>query len=945
MPNISNNRSKNILNASTAFGLVSAIGQSAFAYAAHSTQPPATITSAPQQIGQRQETTQETVTNPGNYERPPVQSGHATPSTKQHVGSSPRSNEADELSPIIVTGSHIRGKVAAGANLEIYDARTLEQSGYATVQDFFQVLPQNFQGGGGSEDPSAGDLRSSNQLGGSSINLRGLGADSTLILINGRRVPASGLSGNFVDISTIPQTAIERIELLADGASALYGSDAVGGVVNFILRKDFDGAESRFRYGRSTSGGVDEYRAAQVFGRSWSSGNALVSYEYYERDPLKYHDRHFTRTADLRPRGGEDYRHTFSNPGNILDPTTFMPAYAIPANQNGRSLTIGQLIPNTLNFWDINPGSDLLPRQRRHSIYLTAEQEINSVVSTLAELRFSERKSLFFTETYFTTLTVPETNPFLVDPFNVGYAEIDYDLTADLGLTETDSRVRTYGATIGTNIDFNTWRWETHFTYGREESKNQYDDIDFQALTQALADPDPNTAFNPFGDGSATNPATLAKLLQPVSRRPISNIINVNSLISGPITTLNGRDISLAVGLDYRNEKFSYKQYLADFLQRRQSLSRNIYAAFGEIHAPLVSPTDQVFGVRSLDLSLAGRAEKYSDGGTTYNPRVGVSWHPVEGLRLNATYAESFRAPNLIEQSDALNGSSISVLPDPASPTGRTRTLVLSGNNPNMDSETAETWTIGIEVQPSVLPGFKAKATYFDTIYTNRIARPDSLATILGLENRYRDIITRNPPPNLLAQLCNQPIFRGNPAACTPELVKAVVDFRLQNMAASSVRGIDVSINYSHDFFGTSASIGARGTHLIDYKFKQSPLSPYFETVDTLANPVDLRAQVYASAAIEGASATVILNYTDSYKNPQSERQNKINSFTTLDLTIGVRLSRELKIDKDGKYQANLSITNIFADSPPFADNGLGYDASNADPLGRVVSLEAKIIW
>lgn len=239
----------------------------------------------------------------------------------------PENSDADT---IVVTGTHIRGALAAGANVDIYDSKDIERSGYATVQEFISALPQNFQGGGGSEDFSEGGLTGSNVLGGSSVNLRGLGSDSTLVLINGRRPPTSGLRSDFVDISTIPQTAIARIEILPDGASALYGSDAVGGVVNFILRKDFDGAETRLRYGLATDGNVDEVRVAQALGRSWEGGHFLVGYEFYRREHLKYTDRSFTSTFDLRPIGGLDRRYITSNPGNILDLFTLMPVYAIP---------------------------------------------------------------------------------------------------------------------------------------------------------------------------------------------------------------------------------------------------------------------------------------------------------------------------------------------------------------------------------------------------------------------------------------------------------------------------------------------------------------------------------------------------------------------------------------------------------------------------------------
>ena len=292
---------------------------------------------------------------------------------------------ASELKPITVTGTHIRGARAAGAQLEIYTREDLDRSGYATVQDFIHTLPQNFQGGGGSEDASTGTLGTSNHFSGSSINLRGLGADSTLVLLNGRRMPNAGLEGNFIDISLLPQAAIERIEILPDGASALYGSDAIGGVVNFIMRKDYSGAETRLRYGRATESNTDEYRLSQAFGGTWSSGHAFISYEFYRRDFLTYGDRDYARSLDLRSQGGADYRYTLSSPGNILDLATFQPAYAIPSGQDGRNLTVDDLLPNQTNYQDRNPRGSLLPKQTRHSLFASEEQSITDNITIFAD--------------------------------------------------------------------------------------------------------------------------------------------------------------------------------------------------------------------------------------------------------------------------------------------------------------------------------------------------------------------------------------------------------------------------------------------------------------------------------------------------------------------------------------------------------------------------------
>src|SRR6185437_8064935 len=148
---------------------------------------------------------------------------------------------------------------------------------------------------------------------GSGINLRGLGVAATLVLVNGHRQPLSGLNGDFVDVSNIPMAAVDRIELLPDGASAAYGSDAIAGVVNIIMKDHFDGAETQVRYG-GAPGGRDDVTASQLLGTHWSSGNMMLVYQYQDTTELSAKARGYAANADKRPYGGADYRTYFTYP-------------------------------------------------------------------------------------------------------------------------------------------------------------------------------------------------------------------------------------------------------------------------------------------------------------------------------------------------------------------------------------------------------------------------------------------------------------------------------------------------------------------------------------------------------------------------------------------------------------------------------------------------------
>ena len=201
---------------------------------------------------------------------------------------------AVRLEEVIVTGSHIRGAQNLSSPVIAFDREDIEASGYATTQQLIQSLPQNVNNISDTTFDSRNGGQSATPYMGAGVNLRGLGGESTLVLVNGRRLAAAG-KGDFVDISLIPLSAIERVEVLTDGASAIYGSDAVGGVVNIILRNDVDGAETRLRYGSATQGAHTELQVGQMLGSAWDAGQALFSYEYLRRTALNSSERDFVR--------------------------------------------------------------------------------------------------------------------------------------------------------------------------------------------------------------------------------------------------------------------------------------------------------------------------------------------------------------------------------------------------------------------------------------------------------------------------------------------------------------------------------------------------------------------------------------------------------------------------------------------------------------------------
>jgi outer membrane receptor protein involved in Fe transport len=223
--------------------------------------------------------------------------------------------EQADNTEIIVTGSRIAQARDQFQQTVTQTREEMDLAGQGTVAEVLASLPQNFGGGVSGDTTRGGNLLGP---GGASINLRGLPPSATLTLLSGRRVAPSGGDGSYVDISVIPTVAIDRIEVLADGASAIYGSDAVAGVANVILRRSYEGAETRMRFGTTTQGGGEDVLLSQIVGANWNGGSALISYEYQHQDRIDANDRDFARSApdpnDLSP---QNERHSIYAAGSV----------------------------------------------------------------------------------------------------------------------------------------------------------------------------------------------------------------------------------------------------------------------------------------------------------------------------------------------------------------------------------------------------------------------------------------------------------------------------------------------------------------------------------------------------------------------------------------------------------------------------------------------------
>lgn len=855
-----------------------------------------------------------------------------------------------QLEQVNVTGSLIHGVQDVVAPLVYLKQQQLAQVSYATVQDALYSLPI-VSLNGPREDLGIDD----NSQYGAGLDLRGLGVGATLVLVNGYRQPLSGLNGDFVDVSTIPWSAVDHIEVLPDGASALYGSDAVAGVVNLIMRDDFEGAETHLRYGTAI-GGRREVLASQLVGTRWSSGHAMLAYQYSDTTPLDAASRPYAANADKTPYGGGNYETYYSSPANILNPATLQPAYGIPAGQNGHDLAAAAL-PTAINLQNQFAQEQLFPDVMAHEVYTTATQDMDEKLQLFFEGRFTERDAL---RSYFPNsqiLVVPPSNPFYVNPFaGVPYTLVAYNFSQDYGPIVFAAKSRVYVGTAGMRIRLaETWQATLSESYGRQSLRSdEYNVADPAALAASLADPNPATAFDPFGAGSSTSAHTLAAIRRDYPTHAVSTVEYTRVVADGSLFNMPAGEAKIAVGLERREEGLSHD--VADPLSPYeqsvpQSYARHISSLFSQVALPLAGNPTNPRAVPRLELVGAGRYEHYSDFGSAFNPTVSIRWIPVESLKLRGSWGRSFRAPKLDDLYDTSNSLAASVvLPDPKSPTGRSLALVEQGSNRNLKQETAKTWTVGVDFAPPILPGSTFSLTYYSIDYQNRIAQPaaDNPFAILVNENEWAAVITRNPSRAQVDAICSSADYQGSVSACLASSPAVIIDGRLANLARTHTTGVDLQAGGYFSGPWGSIDLGFTGNYVLKFDQYVTADSAPADIVNTINNPQGLRLRGTVEwnregPRLPGPGFGLTVNHTGGYRNPGSTLVPHVSPWTTVDARVVYRTRPDAGWLSGMEF--SLNAVNVLNHDPPFVDDEFGYDLYNVQALGRVVSADVSKRW
>ena len=418
--------------------------------------------------------------------------------------------------------------------------------------------------------------------------------------------------------------------------------------------------------------------------------------------------------------------------------------------------------------------------------------------------------------------------------------------------------------------------------------------------------------------------------------------------------------VKAVLGVHYRSESADLERVIlaTDSVSLDSDRKRDVFAAFGEIYAPLITEQHAVPGINRLAVTVAARFEDYDDVGSSFDPKFGAVWSPFEGLSIRGTYGTSFRAPRLDQLIDDVAVASLGVFVDPLSPFGESVALDVFGAGSNdLNPEEAESWTVGIDIDHDSLKGFRFRGTYFNVAYDNRVGQASaSFDSEFRFTNFPAEPI-RNPDSEVIQGFVDRAGIFFNFADFFPALgpldladVTVILDERPQNVSISNVEGIDLQVNYELFTNMGDLSFSFNSTILTEFTQQFSTLTPINDLLDTFGNPANLRIRggvVWtASPAIIALNVNHVGGYTDDESTGGSV---PISSWTTLDASLRLNLGEMIS----NRFLENTSITvsaaNILNEDPPtIGPRSFGtpvYDNANANPAGRRVGVLLTKLW
>ncbi|NBV16959.1 MAG: TonB-dependent receptor [Janthinobacterium sp.] len=872
----------------------------------------------------------------------------------------------EAIQKVEITGSSIKRIAVEGAlPVQRLTQEAIARTGANTVADLVQSLPamQGFTIGA----VAAG----SNSGGRTSASIHDIGESYTLVLLNGRRIAPQG-SGTSVNLNAIPMSAVERVEILTDGASALYGSDAIAGVINFILKKNVQGGTLEATYGGPEDKGGNAWNTNVTYGfgdLDEDRFNVLVSYRHDEQSKLKATDRSFARSSYIPVSyGGKNYIYDRTSPSTAPGNATvaFKNSTANPQLQfnpflaaNGNCGPTNYVTATNAAVCGFDGGStvEIVPESKRDSLFSRGTYKLTENLNAFAEVALSRydltariaanpvpisiaKDSALYNQYVRPGLTQAQHDD--VKTVTANYRMVDWGTRASNTITDTKHFV------VGVEGEVGDWNVESALTWSQNAIDERYvggyaKNAEFKAMQN-------NPLFNPFVPAGNASPA-LQNLINNSQfngsiRTASTTMRGIDAHGSRELFTLPGGKANIGIGGDYREYKYEQTPSngaTSDTIYNyntaaRYDLSRETYGVFAELLAPItktveVSLAGRYDTITKIDNGVVNKTIGKDQSASTY--KVTARWQPVQQVLLRGSYGTGFKAPSMLDIGQPLVNNGFTAkpwdCPFPGSDLCRGKAQQynqLAGGNENLKPEKSKQYTVGFRIEPS--SAFSFGADLWDVKITDAVSAV-SETQAFGNPTLYKDLFGTYTEPST-----------GNTYFAFKSLS--------MNIGQTHNRGIDWDMTGRHRFDFGNFTANLSGTHMLkaDYtvpgtKNQWTTNMNYFGITDA----VTFRNLIKLNMSLESGklTSTMVVSYRNGYTDAAAS---VLNVDTKKLETIRLQVPSYTTVDLQGRYAFSSALTlragikNLFDREPPLslrASSGhqVGFDPRYADPMMRSV--------
>ena len=831
---------------------------------------------------------------------------------------------------VAVTGSSIKGVAAQSASpITIVKVDEILKQGVTTTEEALSKITANQ-----SNFVTASNVGTSRTQG-SAANLRGIGANKTLVLLNGRRLAANAYDSGVTNLNIIPLAMLDRIEVLKDGASAIYGTDAIGGVVNFITKKQFSGLNFSADYQKpeQTGGEQQNYSIFGGYGDLEENGfNVFGVVDYRRGEDVMAKDRKVSRRGGVLPELGVNRTSSGSFPANLYDTETgtFGSPYAKTGCGDNPLFFSNDGVTCRYNSQAV---IGIIPKTEDVSVMGRVTAKINDHFNAIGEYVYarSEVTTSVAPDVFFDLPMNPSSKYYpgngITPAMDNVSGPLELYLRSQAGNRISNSVNDSHRIFAGLEGDAYGWDINTGVTYARSNAAdnviNGY--LNYNKTATALLD----GTLNPFGAQSSADGDVWSGLS--VKGKYLDAKLDsttVDFTASRPIYTLPAGDVGFAVGASYRRDDWQSKT-LAEIASVAPSTgvdpnepvnegSRNIKAVFTELHIPLH---------KTLEAQLAARYDDYSDFGDTFNPKFSLRWEPIKQLMFRTSYTKGFRAPTLQEMHSPKSvTNTAATYNDPLLCPGGVPTAGAlpardcgmqfdrqNGGNQNLEPEKSDSFTAGIVFEP--IKNLVFTLDYFDIKVKNQITTISETA-IFADPVKYADKFIRNADGSL-----------------------NYINTTNQNLGGIKTSGFDVGAAWRSAMTSTGQfGLSIDGTYVTDYQYQENKGMPWVGVAGSYAGldyqAIVLRWKHTANLdwRYENWALNLQQNFSKGYKDQNSNGQDhSVGDYTTYNLSGTYKGFKNLEL--------TLGLKNMFDAEPPASnviDNfQMGYDPRYADALGR----------